>query len=146
MYLRAGFGKYDFMYLPAGFGKYDIMYLRIADLSNDCNVGDGWEGYPTDEMDVTPSTYAKTTRRCPEREMTPSHSAAVKVVATIAEAAQQQLLSSGSSPEEMPAPIDLRTHDGKYDFMYSGVGFASTTSYTCEPTSRMIAMSGAVAA
>ncbi|EEU44285.1 uncharacterized protein NECHADRAFT_84664 [Fusarium vanettenii 77-13-4] len=58
-----------------------------------------------DEMDVTPSKRAKTTGRGPTRGTTPSRSAAVKAAATIAEAAQQQPLSSGSSPEEMPAPI-----------------------------------------
>ncbi|RSL53062.1 hypothetical protein CEP54_010592 [Fusarium duplospermum] len=58
-----------------------------------------------DEMDVTPSKRAKTTGRGPARGTTPSRSAAVKAAATIAEAAQQQPLSSGSSPEEMPAPI-----------------------------------------
>ncbi|KAJ3458570.1 hypothetical protein MRS44_012679 [Fusarium solani] len=58
-----------------------------------------------DEMDVTPSKRAKTTGRGPARGTTPSRSAAVKAAATIAEAAQQQPLSSGSSPEEMPAPV-----------------------------------------
>ncbi|KAL2676761.1 hypothetical protein Neosp_010526 [[Neocosmospora] mangrovei] len=58
-----------------------------------------------DEMDVTPSKRVKTTGRGPARGTTPSRSAAVKAAATIAEAAQQQPLSSGSSPEEMPAPI-----------------------------------------
>lgn len=59
-----------------------------------------------DEMDVTPSKRVKTTGRAgPARGTTPSRSAAVKAAATIAEAANQQPLSSGSSPEEMPAPI-----------------------------------------
>ncbi|EEU39924.1 uncharacterized protein NECHADRAFT_79634 [Fusarium vanettenii 77-13-4] len=236
--------------LPVGFGKYDFMYLRIdfandcnvgrgtlrhhvfasrlwkrmgtTDFANDCNVGDGWERYLTDEMDVTPSKRAKTTRRGPARGTIPSRSAAVKAAATIAEAAQQQPLSSGSSPEEIPAPIVapivvpvlihpppplntirpqslfgnverkpqpqqprgfmtnhgmnnhverfppvfcsaiwpyttrherskneniyLNVSDGKYDFMYLEVGFASTTLCTCGPTLRTTAMSGAVAA
>ncbi|KAJ4310416.1 hypothetical protein N0V84_010981 [Fusarium piperis] len=58
-----------------------------------------------DDMDVTPSKRAKTTGRGPARGTTPSRSAAVKAAATIAEAAHQQPLSSGSSPEEIPAPI-----------------------------------------
>ncbi|KAM0435162.1 hypothetical protein ACHAPT_003252 [Fusarium lateritium] len=58
-----------------------------------------------DEMDVTPSKRVKTTGRPAARGPTPSRSAAVKAAATIAEAAAQQPLSSGSSPEEMPLPM-----------------------------------------
>ncbi|RSM10977.1 hypothetical protein CEP52_003229 [Fusarium oligoseptatum] len=66
-----------------------------------------------DEMDVTPSKRAKTTGRGPARGTTPSRSAAVKAAATIAEAAQQQPLSSGSSPRGA-ASSHHRAHPGAH--------------------------------